>query len=203
MADIMMAKDAATKWGVTTRRVNELIRNGRIKSAYKIGSTWVMPANTQKPADERLTTGKYAGIKRTKKKKRNKANSNKANTNNSLLIAQYMPRPRVDEIFDQATRCKLVYVTAGAGYGKTLAASHYIEQQPDAAVRWMQLTESDNIGSNYWEHLTHNISFGNSDLAAKLREFGFPDTLARFKQFVGILKTVEHSSLKKFLVFDI
>jgi len=29
-----------------------------------------------------------------------------------------------------------------------------------------------------------------------------PDTLARFKQFVGILKIAEHSSHKRFLVFD-
>jgi LuxR family maltose regulon positive regulatory protein len=130
----------------------------------------------------------------------NVVNTHKTNT--SPLTAQYMPRPRVDNIFNQATRCKLVYVTAGAGYGKTQAARHYIEQQPDAVVRWVQLTESDNVSSNYWEHHAHNISFDNPDLAARLLEFGFPDTLARFKQFVEILKIAEHKSRKRFLVFD-
>jgi len=68
---------------------------------------------------------------------------------NSPLTAHYLPRPRVNAIFDRATRGKLVYVIAGAGYGKTQAAYHYIKSQPDAVVRWLQLTESDNVGSRY------------------------------------------------------
>ena len=121
---------------------------------------------------------------------------------NDLNENNLMPRPRVEKLFDQATRGKLVYVIAGAGYGKTWAVRNFIEQQEDAIVRWMQLTENDNIGSHYWETLTHNISFDNPDLAGRLREFGFPETPARFKQFAGILKSDEHRSLKTFLVLD-
>ena len=33
------------------------------------------------------------------------------------------------------TRGSLIYVVAGAGYGKTQAVRQYIEQQPDAIVR--------------------------------------------------------------------
>jgi len=127
---------------------------------------------------------------------------NEINFNNSPLTANFMPRPRVDKIFDQATRCKLVYVIAGAGYGKTQAVHHYIEQQEDAIVRWVQLTGSDNMGSHYWESLTRNISLDNPDLAVKLREFGFPETLAHFKQFAETVKTTEHRSHKTFLVLD-
>ena len=121
---------------------------------------------------------------------------------NSPLTSHYIPRARVDAILDRAARCKLVYVLAGAGFGKTQAVYHYIQAQQDAVVRWLQLTESDNIGSRYWEHLTYNISFDNPDLAVRLREFGFPETSARFKQFVDILKSTEHRSLKTFLVLD-
>ena len=120
----------------------------------------------------------------------------------SPLTPYYMPRPRVDAILDRAAGCKLVYVIAGAGYGKTQAVYHHIKQQPDAVVRWLQLTESDNIGARYWEHLTHNVSLDNPDLAVKLREFGFPETPARFKQFAEILKSTEHRSQKTFLVLD-
>jgi len=123
-------------------------------------------------------------------------------TKNSLLIAQYMQRPRIDEIFDQATRCRLVYVIAGAGYGKTQAVRQYIDQQPNTVVRWVQLTDGDNICSNFWEHITHNVSFDNPELAVKMRELGFPETLARFKQFTEILKTTELHSQKTFLVLD-
>ena len=50
----MTAKQAAEKWGITTRRVNELIRDGRIKGVYKVGAAWVMSDDTQKPIDLRL-----------------------------------------------------------------------------------------------------------------------------------------------------
>ena len=121
---------------------------------------------------------------------------------NSPLTARYMPRPRIDKIFDRASRCKLLYVIAGAGYGKTQAVYHYIKERTDSNIRWLQLTESDNIGSHYWESLTHSISFDNPDLAAKLREYGFPETLARFKQFAEILRDSEHRSKKTFLILD-
>jgi len=58
MADIMTVKEAAAKWGITPRRVNEIIREGRIAGVYKIGTTWVMPADTQKPIDKRLERNK-------------------------------------------------------------------------------------------------------------------------------------------------
>lgn len=62
--DIMTVREAAEKWGVSDRRVRELIHDGRIAGVNKIGTTYVMPANTQKPPDERITSGKYVGQKR-------------------------------------------------------------------------------------------------------------------------------------------
>ena len=128
--------------------------------------------------------------------------ADEAITNDSFFAAHYMPRPRIDQILERAANSKLVYVIAGAGYGKTQAVRHYIEQQPDAVVRWVQLTDADNVGSRYWENLTHNISFDNPDLAVRLREFGFPETQSRFKQFAEILKSVEHRAVRTFLVLD-
>ena len=49
MEDIMTVKEAAAKWELTEYHVTDLIRKGRIKGAYKIGTAWVMPADTQKP----------------------------------------------------------------------------------------------------------------------------------------------------------
>ena len=129
-------------------------------------------------------------------------NTNQVSFSHSPLIANYMPRPRVDKIFDQVTRGKLVYVIAGAGYGKTQAVHHYVEGQADAVIRWMQLTDSDNLGSRYWENLTHGISHDNPNLASKLRELGFPKTLSQFKRFAEIVKSAEHRARKTFLVLD-
>ena len=127
-------------------------------------------------------------------------NSDKTSFSGPLL--PYIPRSRIDRIFDYAARSKLVYVIAGAGYGKTQAVRHYIEGQTDAVVRWVQLTENDNVGSRYWENLTHNVSLDNPELAEKMRELGFPETPAQFRQFASIQKSSEHRSLKTFLVLD-
>ena len=125
-----------------------------------------------------------------------------ANKSETLLAANYVPRSRVDRIFEKAAKGKLIHVIAGAGYGKTQAVRHFIEQQGGAVVRWLQLTDSDNICSRYWDNLIHCVSYDNPDLAVKLRGFGFPETLARFKQFAEILRTSEHSAVKTFLVLD-
>ena len=120
----------------------------------------------------------------------------------SPLRKYLMPRPRVNEILGRASCCKLIYVIAGAGYGKTAAVQNYIGQQKDAVVRWVQLTESDNLGSHYWENLTHTVSLDNPILASELKELGFPETLARFKQFAETIKLREHETHKTFLVLD-
>ena len=121
---------------------------------------------------------------------------------NSFLSGRFAPRPRIDGILSQAADCELVYVVAGSGYGKTQAVSGYIRKQEDAVVRWVQLTESDNVVSHFWENLVHNVSLDNPDLALKLGEAGFPETPMRFKQFAGILRTTEHRSNKLFFVLD-
>jgi len=115
---------------------------------------------------------------------------------------QYLPRPRINELFDKAARGNLIYVTAGAGYGKTQAVHQYIAQRENAVVRWVQLTENDNMGSHYWENLTHSISLDNPEMAQRLRELGFPETLAQFKQFAAIQKSAEHRGRSIFFVLD-
>ena len=50
---IMTVKQAAVKWNITPRRVQEMIREGRIESVQKIGTTQVMPDDTKKPLDLR------------------------------------------------------------------------------------------------------------------------------------------------------
>jgi len=50
----MTTKQAAEKWGVKHRRVQEIMRTGRVPGAYKLDVFWVMPDDTQKPIDIRL-----------------------------------------------------------------------------------------------------------------------------------------------------
>ena len=52
-------KEAARKWEIGERRINELCLNGWIEGAAKFGNTWAIPADSEKPADARIKSGKY------------------------------------------------------------------------------------------------------------------------------------------------
>lgn len=62
--DIMTTEQAGKLRGVTSRHVSELCRYGIVDGAFKIGTSWVMLANTEKQKDERVTSGKWIGYKR-------------------------------------------------------------------------------------------------------------------------------------------
>ena len=47
--NVMTVKEAAEKWGVTSRYVQQLIRDGRIGGVIKLGTTQVIPLDTRKP----------------------------------------------------------------------------------------------------------------------------------------------------------
>ena len=49
----MTVRDAAVLWGLSERRVAVLCKEGRIKGAYKQGYAWMIPADAQKPTDNR------------------------------------------------------------------------------------------------------------------------------------------------------
>ena len=52
-------KEAAEKWGLSTRRVQMFCVEGRIDDASKLGREWAIPSTAEKPSDLRVTTGEY------------------------------------------------------------------------------------------------------------------------------------------------
>ena len=59
MANTMTVQEAAELWGLTTRRVSTLCKNGQIAGVEKQGRSWLIPASTPKPADRRIRSGAY------------------------------------------------------------------------------------------------------------------------------------------------
>ncbi len=53
--EIMSAREAADKWGISQRRVAVLCSENRIVDAEMVGNMWVMPSNAKKPIDARST----------------------------------------------------------------------------------------------------------------------------------------------------
>lgn len=46
-------------WGLTERRVSALCKEGKINNAIKNGKSWLIPADAEKPADNRIKSGIY------------------------------------------------------------------------------------------------------------------------------------------------
>ena len=54
--ELLSAKEAAIKWGISQRRVVVLCSDGRIPDAQIVGNSWVIPSNAIKPIDARKKT---------------------------------------------------------------------------------------------------------------------------------------------------
>ncbi len=67
LSDMISAKDAALRWGVTERRITGLCRSGKVSGAFKEKGLWYVPEDAQRPADERIRSGEY--VKAIKRKK--------------------------------------------------------------------------------------------------------------------------------------
>lgn len=50
---IMQIREASEKWNISERRIRQLIQDGRIEGAKKIGTTWNIPDDANKPIDKR------------------------------------------------------------------------------------------------------------------------------------------------------
>ena len=51
--EYMTASQASKKWNISQRRVQILCADGRIPGVFKLGEAWAIPADTQKPEDNR------------------------------------------------------------------------------------------------------------------------------------------------------
>lgn len=67
VAQMIYARDAATRWGLTERRVTGLCRSGKIPGAIKKGKNWLVPDDAQRPADGRVRAGTYIKTESRKK----------------------------------------------------------------------------------------------------------------------------------------
>ena len=63
MRKMETTRTMAERWDLTERRVSKLCASGMIPGAVKKGRSWLIPADTEKPADRRIRSGEY--IKQT------------------------------------------------------------------------------------------------------------------------------------------
>lgn len=57
--DFLSIRQTAEKWGISVRRMQVLCVKDRISGAMRVGYSWVIPADAEKPKDARIKSGRY------------------------------------------------------------------------------------------------------------------------------------------------
>lgn len=57
--DYMTIKEAAEKWGLSTRRVQTICNERMVPGVMKFGREWAIPKEAERPIDKRVKSGKY------------------------------------------------------------------------------------------------------------------------------------------------
>ena len=52
--EFMTTKEAVEKWNISERRIRQLLQDGRIEGAVKVGNSWNIPFDADKPVDKRI-----------------------------------------------------------------------------------------------------------------------------------------------------
>ena len=52
--EYMTTKEAVKKWNISERRIRQLLSDGRIEGAVKVGYSWNIPIDALKPTDKRI-----------------------------------------------------------------------------------------------------------------------------------------------------
>ena len=109
-------KEMAQMWNVTERTVTKFCSAGKIPGAKKVGKSWQIPDDAQKPSDRRVSSGKYR--KETKKTLKSlpigisdyvRAQSEYYYVDKTLLIKEFLDQKPLVSLFTRPRR-----------FGKTL-----------------------------------------------------------------------------------
>ena len=146
------------------------------------------------------TEDKNARIHEENSRLSNPRRGNPAEVSGAASNSFIFKRSRMNQIFQEAMKYPMVFVCAGAGYGKTTAVNDFL-QEYQANTVWVQLSEPDNVGVRFWENFTHSMMNINIPFAESLIKLGFPDNPEKFRQFIIHLR--DHTDRKqKVIVFD-
>ena len=59
MKGYLSIRETSYKWGISERRVNQYVAQGRIPGAERFGRSWAIPDDAGKPTDPRKKTPRY------------------------------------------------------------------------------------------------------------------------------------------------
>ena len=151
MKDYLSLREAAQKWGVSERRINQYCTEGRIAGAQRIGKAWAIPSNAQKPGDPR------------RMRQQGKIPPLQTPADGRLNHANLMPLMNTAFVPGNCQAAALA-MTPGPRRDIALAEYHYFSGQPEAAAKEAEVyLTSPDIGAKLSACLIYayaNLSLG-------------------------------------------
>ena len=178
MKGYLSIREAAEKWGVSERRINQYCSEGRISGAERFGGSWAIPENAEKPGDPR-------------KQKEQPASSSSKKT--PELFSGFMPL--MNTPFAPGSCMQIIQkMKAGPKKDIALAEYHYFSGQAEKAMRETEvyLTAKDSVIrlSACWIFAYSCLTMGRIDRARNaLKEI--KRTLADSEKNVPTLRAIE------------
>lgn len=132
MKSYLSIREAAEKWGVSERRINQYCSEGRIPGAQRFGMSWAIPDDAEKPGDPRRT--------------RQQAKSVPVEPAAGSLLDHTNLMPLMNTAFAPGHCLEAVEaMTAGPQRDIAMAEYYYFSGQPKAAAKETEpyLTSSD------------------------------------------------------------
>ncbi len=122
MKSYLSLREAAEKWGVSERRINQYCTEGRIPGAQRIGKAWAIPADAQKPGDPRRA--------------RRQGKNDPARTVSGGLIDQTNLMPLMNAAFAPG-KCRETVEAMAPGPRRDIATAeyHYFTGHPEEAAK--------------------------------------------------------------------
>ena len=122
MKAYLSLREAAEKWGVSERRINQYCTEGRIPGAQRVGKAWAIPADAEKPGDPRRT--------------RRQGKTAPAKTASGGLIDQTNLMPLMNTAFAPG-KCRETVEAMAAGPRRDIAMAeyHYFSGQAEQAAK--------------------------------------------------------------------
>jgi LuxR family maltose regulon positive regulatory protein len=102
---------------------------------------------------------------------------------------------------ERAIASPVVYVIAGAGFGKSHGVYSFLRQN-NFITTWVQFSERDNIAGRFWENFTAAVDKIAPKTAGRLQEIGFPETDRQFERYMKIPKSEVMPDQKYVFVYD-
>ena len=151
MKDYLSLREAAQKWGVSERRINQYCTEGRIAGAQRIGKAWAIPSNAQKPGEPR------------RMRQQGKIPPLQTSAGGRLNHANLMPLMNTAFVPGNCQAAALA-MTPGPRRDIALAEYHYFSGQPEAAAKEAEVyLTSPDIGAKLSACLIYayaNLSLG-------------------------------------------